>query len=116
LGYKEMRIVMDADSFNIDYVKFIYSGKTYANLTLEQNYPNPFSHTTIIPYYIPDNSFVTIKIFDMLGREVKTLVKGQQSPGYYRSVLDGSKLASGIYIYQLKVDNSVTAKKLVLVK
>ncbi len=89
---------------------------------LEQNYPNPFNPTTVIDYSIPvvDANFVSIKIklvvFDILGREVVTLVNKEQKPGNYKVNFDASKLASGIYIYQLRSGVSINSKKMILLK
>ena len=68
---------------------------------LKQNYPNPFNPVTKISYSIPEQSFVTLKVYDLLGREVAGLVSGTQNAGSYAKQFDGSKLASGIYIYKL---------------
>jgi hypothetical protein len=83
---------------------------------LSQNYPNPFNPSTIINYQIPQDGFVTLKIYDILGKEVKTLVNEQKTIGRYKVKFDASDLASGIYIYQLKVNEFVLSKKMLLVK
>jgi hypothetical protein len=83
---------------------------------LSQNYPNPFNPSTIINYQIPQDGFVTLKIYDILGKEVKTLVNEQKTIGRYEVKFDASDLASGIYIYQLKVNEFVLSKKMLLVK
>ena len=83
---------------------------------LYQNYPNPFNPTTIIKYQIPKESFVTIKLYDLLGREVRTLVNVQKSAGSYEFILDGSDLSSGIYFYKMQAGYFVQTKKLVLLK
>ena len=87
--------------------------KSYA---LEQNYPNPFNPTTIINYQIPKDGFVTVKVFDSLGREVKTLVNEFKSQGKYSVNFDATHLASGVYFYQLKSGNYTSIKKMVLLK
>ncbi|NOS83556.1 MAG: T9SS type A sorting domain-containing protein [Ignavibacteria bacterium] len=71
------------------------------NFGLRQNYPNPFNPVTMITYSIPEQSFVTLKVYDILGREVAELINGQQNAGSYSERFDGSKLASGMYIYKL---------------
>jgi hypothetical protein len=79
---------------------------------LYQNYPNPFNPTTIIRYGIPLNSGnsyaqqVSLKVYDILGREVASLVNMEQSPGYYEKSWNASRLSSGIYIYVLAIDNA----------
>jgi Secretion system C-terminal sorting domain len=83
---------------------------------LSQNYPNPFNPTTTIEYDIPKASFVTLKVFNMLGQEVKTLVDKKQEAGSYDAILDGSKLPSGVYIYRLQTENYLNTKKLILIK
>ena len=68
--------------------------KSYA---MYQNYPNPFNPTIVIMYQLPTNSFVTLKVYDIIGREVSTLVNEQKSMGQYEVTFDGSNLASGVY-------------------
>ncbi len=87
--------------------------KTY---TLDQNYPNPFNPTTTIKFSLPQNGFVTLKIYDMLGREVATLVNREMQASYQTVEFDASHLASGVYVYRLKVNNFISAKKLMLMK
>lgn len=84
--------------------------------SLEQNYPNPFNPTTNIEYSIPKQAHVTLKVYDVLGNEVATLVNRELSAGVYNSKFDGSKLSSGIYFYTLSADNFIETKKLLLVK
>ncbi len=84
--------------------------------SLDQNYPNPFNPSTMITYQMPNDGFVTLKIYDMLGREVRTLVNGYKSQGRYSVTFDASNLASGIYFYQLKAGDYSSIKKMVLLK
>lgn len=89
--------------------------------TLEQNYPNPFNPTTTIHYQIPDAGHVTLRIYDILGREVATLVDGMKDMGFYAVTFDGGKLASGVYIMRLAAQSEegksfVKVKKMVLMK
>jgi photosystem II stability/assembly factor-like uncharacterized protein len=81
-----------------------------------QNYPNPFNPTTNIKYQIAKSSFVTIKIFDVLGREVVTLVNQKQSPGTFRASFDGTALPSGVYFYRVITESFSETKKMILVK
>lgn len=84
--------------------------------TLDQNYPNPFNPSTIINYSIPEDNFVTIKVYDVLGKEVTTLVDEEMPAGNYNINFDGSNLASGIYLYQIKTKNFTQTKKMVLMR
>ncbi len=83
---------------------------------LLQNYPNPFNPTTVISYTIPKASNVTLKVYDLLGREVATLVNGFKTAQEYHVNFNASDLASGVYIYQLKYGNQSITKKMVLLK
>jgi hypothetical protein len=83
---------------------------------LEQNYPNPFNPTTRIEFSVPRSTFVTLKVFNLLGQEIATLVNEKQSPGIYTVQFDGSKLASGVYFYRLQSGNFISVKKMVLLK
>lgn len=83
---------------------------------LSQNFPNPFNPTTTINYQLPQNGFVTLKIYDILGKEVATLVNEQKSTGRYSVNFDASNLSSGVYIYQIHINDYVSSKKLLLLK
>jgi hypothetical protein len=83
---------------------------------LFQNYPNPFNPSTIIRYEIPKESKVTIKIYDILGREVFTLLNGKQLAGRYEVEWNAISFASGIYFYAIKAGNFFDVKKLILIK
>ena len=83
---------------------------------LSQNYPNPFNPTTTINYQIKEDGLVTLKLYDILGAEVITLVNEEKSKGRYVQNFNGSGLASGVYIYRLRVNDFVSAKKLILLK
>ncbi len=92
--------------------------KTYE---VSQNYPNPFNPSTVIKYGLPEASFVTIKIYNMLGQEVKTLVAGDKEAGSYRIQWNGddnygNKVSSGAYIYRIVAGSFVQARKMVLLK
>lgn len=84
--------------------------------SLGQNYPNPFNPTTTISYTIPKDGMVTLKVFDVLGREVETLVNEEQKIGRYEVQFNGSRLASGVYFYQLKSGSYLSVKKMLMVK
>ena len=83
---------------------------------LLQNYPNPFNPKTEIKYQLPLNGFATLKVYDILGREVATLVDENQPAGNYSVPFDASKLASGIYIYTFHANDFVQSKKMILMK
>jgi Secretion system C-terminal sorting domain len=83
---------------------------------LSQNYPNPFNPVTIINYQLTVNNFVSLKVYDILGTEVATLVNEEKPAGSYKLEFNASKLSSGVYFYQLKAGNFVDTKKLVLMK
>jgi hypothetical protein len=84
--------------------------------SLLQNYPNPFNPTTVIGYQLPATSNVSLKVYNLLGEEVAILVEGIRQPGTYQATFDGSKLASGVYLYRMTANNFVETKKLVLVR
>ena len=86
------------------------------NFKLFQNYPNPFNPTTKINYQVPQTAFVTLKVYDLLGREVATLVNEEKSAGSYEVEFDGSNLSSGIYFYKLQTENYSSVKKMILLK
>ncbi|MBN2570824.1 MAG: T9SS type A sorting domain-containing protein [Ignavibacteriales bacterium] len=83
---------------------------------LEQNYPNPFNPTTTINYSVPENSMVKIKVYDVLGKEIETLVNSEHSVGNYSVEFDASNLTSGIYFYKLITENYIETKKMILMK
>jgi mannosyl-glycoprotein endo-beta-N-acetylglucosaminidase len=86
------------------------------SFTLSQNYPNPFNPSTRINYSVPYNSFIKIKLYDILGNEVAKLVNEEKSAGNYSITYNASKLSTGIYFYQLTADNFIEMKKMVLIK
>ncbi|MCB9248771.1 MAG: T9SS type A sorting domain-containing protein [Ignavibacteriales bacterium] len=81
------------------------------NYVLYQNYPNSFNPSASIKYSIPKQSKVNLKVFDILGREIRTLVNKEQAQGNYELEFDGSKLTSGIYFYRLIAGDFVETKK-----
>ncbi len=83
---------------------------------LSQNYPNPFNPVTTISFSIPHSSFVTLKVFDVLGREVATLVEEPMVPGNYTARFDAGDLASGVYLYRLTSGSNSETRKLLLMK
>ncbi len=86
------------------------------DFVLYDNYPNPFNPATTINYQLPQTGFVTLKVYDILGKEVATLVNEQKNQGRYSVYFDASHLASGVYIYQIRVNDYVGSKKMLLLK
>jgi hypothetical protein len=84
--------------------------------TISQNYPNPFNPTTTIKYNIKEITMVVLKVFDILGREVVTLVNEEKPAGSYEIVFNAANLPSGIYFYRLQAGDYIETKKMVLMK
>jgi hypothetical protein len=102
-------------------VKGASSSALPTEFAIQQNYPNPFNPTTNIKYALPVDGLVKIKVYDMLGREIKTLVNTQQPAGYYTIEWDatnnmGRKVASGVYFYQIEASNFNKTVKMMLMK
>jgi hypothetical protein len=89
---------------------------SFVNFNLYQNYPNPFNPSTSIKYSLPKQEHVTLKIYDVLGREIKILVDEEKPTGSYEEDWDAAKLSSGIYYYQLKAGEHISTKKMILLK
>jgi hypothetical protein len=83
---------------------------------LNQNYPNPFNPSTTISFSLPSHSFVSLKVFDLLGKEVATIVSEELPAGNYKRIWNAENLASGIYFYRLQAGNFTETKKLILMK
>jgi hypothetical protein len=79
-------------------------------------YPNPFNPSTYISFSIPNQTHVTLKVYDLLGREVAELINEQRNAGPYNVFFDASGLASGVYLYKLTYDNQVISKTMTLIK
>lgn len=114
----------DGDNSNTHrrYVHF-EKGNNHSNVnsipkvySLSQNYPNPFNPVTNIKYQLPKDGFVTLKIYDITGREIARLVNEQKQAGFYAVQFDGNSLASGVYFYRLQTGDFVQVKKMVLIK
>jgi hypothetical protein len=118
----------NASSLNYDYIidnwmNFVTGGvedesesRIVKNYQLMQNYPNPFNPETIISYSIANPGFVLLKVYDMLGREVQTLVNEFQSAKRYSISFDASDLSSGVYFYKLQAGDFLEFKKMILIK
>ena len=94
----------------------LISDKLPAFFSLSQNYPNPFNPSTVISYQLPVNSLVSLKIYDLLGREVATLVNEEKPAGSYEVTFDGKNLSSGIYFYKLQTGDFVETKRMLMIK
>ncbi|MCI0450555.1 MAG: T9SS type A sorting domain-containing protein [Chlorobi bacterium] len=94
----------------------ITSGEVPAEFTLSQNYPNPFNPVTNIAFSIPQSGLVTLKVYDISGKEMAVLVNQQMLAGSYRVDFDASSLSSGVYFYKLSSENYSATKKMVLIK
>ena len=84
--------------------------------SLSQNYPNPFNPATSIKYQLPKNSYVKIKIFDILGKEITTLVSQKQNAGVYIVDWNATQYPSGVYFYKMETENFIDVKRMILVK
>ncbi|MBI5808769.1 MAG: T9SS type A sorting domain-containing protein, partial [Ignavibacteriales bacterium] len=83
---------------------------------LYQNYPNPFNPTTTISFYLPAQAFVSLKVFDALGKQAAALISEEKPAGFHQVIFSGSNLSSGVYYYQLSAGNYNQTKKLILIK
>jgi hypothetical protein len=92
------------------------NSETPASYLLQQNYPNPFNPSTKINYSIPAISFITLKVYDVLGNEVATLLNEEKPAGSYEVDFSASGLTSGIYFYKLTAGSFVETKKMLMIK
>jgi hypothetical protein len=93
-----------------------HTNEVVQSFHLEQNYPNPFNPSTIIKYQILQDGLVTLMIYDVLGKEVKTMVNEYKGAGRYEVKFDASNLASGVYIYRIIANDFISSKKMLLMK
>ena len=84
--------------------------------SLSQNYPNPFNPSTKIAFKLPSKDFVSLRVYDVLGNEVATLVNEERAPGSYEVLFDASELVSGVYVYSLRAGSFVQTRKMLLLK
>jgi hypothetical protein len=114
LYYRLKQVDFDGSFSYSDVVNVTYD--VPSAFVLNQNFPNPFNPTTRITYFVAKESFVSIKVYDFLGREVKTLVSDFRATGSYDMVFDASELSSGIYFYTMITDNYSSTKKMIILK
>ena len=111
------QLLLDSASIIGSPTGIIYEQQSSSNLfELTQNYPNPFNPNTKIKYSIPHNCFVSLKVYDLLGNQITTLVNEEKSSGKYEVEFNARNLSSGIYFYRIKAGNFVGTKKLILLK
>jgi 5-hydroxyisourate hydrolase-like protein (transthyretin family) len=96
--------------------QFVFSYTGPKEFKLEQNFPNPFNPTTTIQYQLPQDARVTLKVYDILGSEVATLVNEEQEAGYKEIQFNGNNIASGMYVYRLQSGDFISTKKMMVVK
>jgi hypothetical protein len=121
LGLFQGTVWMDALEIKIIQATDVEDESVPTEYSIFQNYPNPFNPSTIISYTVPRTSYVTIKIYDMLGREVRTLLESEQNAGIFNIQWNGdnnfgSKVSSGTYIYMIKAGEFFQAKKMIFLK
>ncbi|MBK9403330.1 MAG: T9SS type A sorting domain-containing protein [Ignavibacteria bacterium] len=118
-GKKNIELA-NSDDNSIEGVTGKLSNESIANIPAEfaltQNYPNPFNPSTTINYELPASNFVTLKIYDLTGKEVMTLVNEKLDAGRYSATFNGSNLASGMYFYKITAGEFTFVRKMVLIK
>ncbi len=117
-GHKKMGEAVDLDLFvaGDSSTSAVKSAKTIYGYVLEQNYPNPFNPSTNIAFSIPARSFVSLDVFDSIGREVATIVSAELAAGSYSRRWNAAGLASGVYFYRLNAGSFMQTRKLLLLK
>ena len=108
----DLRIVKLGATVNVDE----RTSEIPQKFSLEQNYPNPFNPSTKISYSIPQKSFVTIKVFDLLGSEISQLINEEKETGRYELDFNAVDLSSGVYFYKIEVGDFSEIKKMVLLR
>ena len=98
-----------SNSVNIEQANHYY-------YTLQQNYPNPFNPSTVIKYSVPQDNFISLKVFNTIGEEIATIVNGEKTAGTYEARFDGTNLTSGVYFYRLSSGDFTLTRKMILTK
>ncbi|MEJ2242848.1 MAG: T9SS type A sorting domain-containing protein, partial [Candidatus Bathyarchaeota archaeon] len=97
-------------------VTIVVNNKIINDYRLSQNFPNPFNPSTKIEYSIPQSSQIQIKVFDVLGNEIKTLINEEKPSGAYELTWNAENLPSGVYFYQMRAGGFVQTRKMILLK
>jgi len=122
IGQQTLRLTATKGGFKLNWISISSTTSVENNIALpsitrvEQNYPNPFNPTTFIEFSLSKESPVKIVVFDVLGREIRTLINEFKKAGNYKVEFDASSLSSGIYFYQLQAKEFTQTKKLILMK
>lgn len=113
-SYRLRQVDFDGSSYTYDELNIVIN--EVASFALQQNYPNPFNPTTQINYSVGERGTVTLAVYDLLGREIATLVNEVKEPGSYKVNFNASNLPSGVYTYRIQSGNFVQTKKMMLMK
>ena len=113
-GYPNYGIAIFNENGVLNITSVDYDLNSVPDFQLHQNYPNPFNPITLISYQIQQQGLVTLKIFDVLGKEVATLVNEEKPAGRYQVKFNAENLSSGVYIYRMKLNDFITSKKMIL--
>jgi hypothetical protein len=113
LSYRLKQIDTDG---GFEYSDVVDVNNLSKEFSLDQNYPNPFNPSTFINFSLPENGLVILKVYDVLGREVATLINQEMVADYHTVEFDASQLTSGIYFYRIQVNNFTSVKKMILMK
>jgi hypothetical protein len=119
IGWMANRSIVEATPGQVNIGQIVSVSEMFElpiKFSLDQNYPNPFNPSTQIKYTISKTSLVTLKIYDLLGREIATLVNGKQQAGEYTARWNAESVPSGMYIYRIVAGNYVETKKMILMK
>ena len=108
--------IVYSDGIRVDMLTSVKEKEIPTVFSLDQNFPNPFNPSTIIHYELPKDVFVLLVVYDILGREVTTLVNERKQPGRYDVTFNTAGLVSGVYFYRMYAGNFVSTKKMLLMK
>ncbi len=115
-----IHVLRETEVFDLSYLSEVRIDKMKNDIpnefSLSQNYPNPFNPTTNFMFSLPQRGVVTVRIFDILGKEILTLLNQEKAAGKYRMTFDGSQFASGVYLYRLQTGSTINTKRMVLLK